>query len=158
MRKFFLFVILVSMLSCLNALTDEDFIKKYESQLDFARITMAYKVNKKSVPGYIFFEGFDFNGYKAESDGIEPMLEKTLELLQKYYGKNGEVAANHPFVFVGHSQGGLRALAMSTYLKKNDKELYKQLRGVVTLSGIDQGLKLLEIENTKVIQNIIMQI
>ena len=110
------------------------------------------------IPGYIFFEGFDFNGYKAESDGIEPMLEKTLELLQKYYGKNGEVAANHPFVFVGHSQGGLRALTMSTYLKKNDKELYKQLKGVVTLSGIDQGLKFLEIENTKVIQNIIMQI
>ena len=32
---------------------------------------------KDKTPGYIFFEGFDFNGYKAESDGIEPMLEKT---------------------------------------------------------------------------------
>jgi len=41
---------------------------------DFSRVY--YKKDK--TPGYIFFEGFDFNGYKAESDGIEPMLEKTL--------------------------------------------------------------------------------
>jgi len=39
-----------------------------------SRVRYAYQ----DIPGYIFFEGFDFNGYKAESDGIEPMLEKTL--------------------------------------------------------------------------------
>lgn len=144
MRKFFFFVVLISTLSCLNALSDKDFTKKYESQLDFARVTMASKINEQSTTGYIFFEGFDFNGYEAESGGIEPMLAKTLELLKAYYGKNGSVAPNHPFVFVGHSQGGLRALAMSTYLKRKDPELYKQLRGVITLSGIDKGLKLLE--------------
>lgn len=107
---------------------------------DLSRIY--YKMDNSN--GYVYFEGFDFKGYQSECIGIEPMLARTLELLQKYYGKNGEVEPNHPFVFVGHSQGGLRVLAMSTYLKEHDPELYKQLKGVITLSGIDKGLKLLE--------------
>lgn len=105
-----------------------------------SRVIYEYQDN----PGYVYFEGFDFNGYKAESDGIEPMLSKTLELLEYYYGNNGIVGKNQPFVFVGHSQGGLRALAMSTYLKQKNPQLYKQLKGVITLSSIDKGLKLLE--------------
>ena len=39
------------------------------------------------IPGYVYFEGFDFEGYSAESDGIEPMLSKTLDLLDYYYGE-----------------------------------------------------------------------
>jgi hypothetical protein len=42
---------------------------------------------------------------------------------------------------VGHSQGGLRALAMSTYLKREDPELFKQLKVAITLSGIDLVIK-----------------
>ena len=97
------------------------------------------KVYGENIPGVVFFEGFDFPGYTAESDGIEAMLEETYLLLQEYYAEN-----KTPFVFLGHSQGGLRSLAMSTYLRNKDPELYKQLRGVVTISGIDKGLKLLE--------------
>ena len=71
------------------------------------------------------------------------MLDETYKLLKEFYAaKNGKEPVN--FVFLGHSQGGLRALAMSTYLKEKDSELYKQLSGVVTFSGIDKGLKLLE--------------
>ena len=33
------------------------------------------------IPGYVYFEG-----YSAESAGIEPMLSKTLDLLDYYYG------------------------------------------------------------------------
>lgn len=95
--------------------------------------------NKDGIKGYVYFEGFDFKGYKPETDGIESMLKSTLTELQSNYK-----ASKQPFVFVGHSQGGLRALAMSSYLKENDKDLYKQLRGVITLSGIDTGLLLLE--------------
>lgn len=94
---------------------------------------------KKVVDGYVCFEGFDFPNYAPETGGIQAMLDATLTLLQNEYGASG-----HPFVFVGHSQGGLRALAMSTYLKRKDPALYKQLRGVITLSGIDKGLELLE--------------
>lgn len=97
------------------------------------------KVSGERIRGVVYFEGFDFEGYTAESDGIEPMLKETLNLLRENYA-----ADKTPFVFLGHSQGGLRSLAMSTYLKENDPELYKQLKGVVTFSGIDKGLKLLE--------------
>lgn len=106
--------------------------------------TSRVRYKYSNISGYVYFEGFNFEGYEAESKGIEPMLEKTLELLRFYYGSNGSIGKNKPFVFVGHSQGGLRALAMSTYLKQKDPQLYKQLKGVITLSGIDKGLKLLE--------------
>ena len=55
----------------------------------------------EGIPGYVFFEGFDFKGYQGDSGGIEAMLARTLELLQQYYKSSGQ-----PFVFVGHSQGG----------------------------------------------------
>lgn len=97
------------------------------------------KVTGDRIRGVVYFDGFDFGGYESESDGIEPMLKETLNLLRENYA-----ADKTPFVFLGHSQGGLRSLAMSTYLKENDPELYKQLKGVVTFSGIDKGLKLLE--------------
>lgn len=89
------------------------------------------------IRGVVYFEGFDFTNYAAETKGIEPMLEETYILLKEFYA-----ADKTPFVFLGHSQGGLRALAMSTYLKNKDPVIYKQLKGVVTFSGIDKGLKL----------------
>ncbi len=110
------------------------------SMEEVSRVSFEYK----DIHGYVYFEGFDFEGYRSECDGIEPMLSKTLELLEYYYGNNGIIGKNQPFVFVGHSQGGLRALAMSTYLRQKNPQLYKQLKGVITLSGIDKGLKLLE--------------
>ena len=97
------------------------------------------------IKGVVYFEGFDFNHYEAESKGIEPMLEETYVLLKEFYAAENQPDKKPvPFVFLGHSQGGLRSLAMSTYLKKKDPVLYKQLKGVVTFSGIDKGLKLLE--------------
>ena len=97
------------------------------------------KVYGNRIKGVVYFEGFDFHDYDSETNGIEPMLEETYILLKEFYEKE-----KTPFVFLGHSQGGLRALAMSTYLKNKDPNLYKQLKGVVTFSGIDKGLKLLE--------------
>ena len=84
------------------------------SMEEMSRVRYAYK----DISGYVYFEGFNFKGYEAESEGIEPMLARTLELLQTYYGNNGTIGKNQPFVFVGHSQGGLRVLALSTYLKE----------------------------------------
>lgn len=83
MKKILFWVMMVGL--CFNNVVAADLNGLKDS---FSRVYFKYQ----DTPGYIFFEGFDFNGYKAESDGIEPMLEKTLELLQKYYGKNGEVA------------------------------------------------------------------
>lgn len=134
MKRKVLFLVLVIICKCFCfAVTPKD----------MEPMTRVHYKNE-DISGYVYFEGFNFEGYEAESKGIEPMLEKTLELLRFYYGKNGSIGKNQPFVFVGHSQGGLRALAMSTYLKQKDPQFYKQLKGVITLSGIDKGLKLLE--------------
>lgn len=99
----------------------------------------------KRIKGVVYFEGFDFEHYDAESKGIEPMLAETYVLLKEFYAAENQPDKKPvPFVFLGHSQGGLRAVSMSTYLKNKDPVLYKQLKGVVTFSGIDKGLKLLE--------------
>ena len=103
------------------------------------------KIYGEQIRGVVYFEGFDFLHYSAEISGIEPMLEETYVLLKEYYAAENQPDKKPvPFVFLGHSQGGLRSLAMSTYLKNKDPVLYKQLKGVVTFSGIDKGLKLLE--------------
>ena len=81
------------MITIVFALTEEQ-VTEYTK---FARITL----DEEGIPGYVFFEGFDFEGYRGDSGGIEAMLARTLELLQQYYKSSGQ-----PFVFVGHSQGG----------------------------------------------------
>ncbi|AEE17421.1 alpha/beta hydrolase [Treponema brennaborense] len=139
MKNKLLISIIVSMFVMHSFVFSQVTEENFELKKDFARMEFDEDSNKNKVVGYVYFKGFDFTGYEAESVGIEPMLQTTLELLQFRYK-----ASKQPFVFVGHSQGGLRSLAMSTYLKRRDPELYKQLRGVITLSGIDRGLKLLE--------------
>ena len=106
----------------------------------------ADKVDRgERIKGVVYFEGFDFTHYDSESKGIEPMLDETYVLLKEFYAAENQPDKKPvPFVFLGHSQGGLRSVAMSTYLKNKDPVLYKQLKGVVTFSGIDKGLKLLE--------------
>lgn len=103
--------------------------------------------NFSQTEGFVYFEGFDFNNYNHLTyPSLQEMLDITYNKLVEHYK-----SSNKPFVFVGHSQGGLRAIAMTTYLKQRDPELYRNLRGVITVSGIDNGLKLLENrgENTR---------
>jgi pimeloyl-ACP methyl ester carboxylesterase len=86
--------------------------------------------------GYIFFDGFDFLHYQPETTGCEPMLVAA-------YTAAKEIMGTEPFVLVGHSQGGMRALAFATYVKYRDPDMYRQIKGIITLSGIDRGLRLL---------------
>lgn len=87
---------------------------------------------------YVMFNGFDFEGYKPEDGSCVDILKAEYDEI-----KNDPIA-NKDFVLVGHSQGGLRALAFATYVKNKDTALYNHIKGVITLSGIDQGLTLLE--------------
>ncbi|GHU55686.1 hypothetical protein FACS189442_3550 [Spirochaetia bacterium] len=48
------------------------------------------------------------------------------------------------FSFVGHSQGGERSLATAGYLKTHEPDTYDRLDSIITVSGIDRGLKVLE--------------
>lgn len=91
---------------------------------------------------YVFFDGFDFEKYSAETEGCEPMLEAAYSDICKEM-KDPITDKYVDFVLVGHSQGGLRALAFAKYAKDRNSKLYSHIKGVITLSGIDQGLKLL---------------
>ena len=87
-------VFLLVLLNCFCPLFSD---KKSEQWDTESRVYYKFE----GIPGYVFFEGFDFKGYQGDSGGIEAMLARTLELLQQYYKSSGQ-----PFVFVGHSQGG----------------------------------------------------
>lgn len=89
---------------------------------------------------------YSINNKKSNETKIARQFRVTQKIIQEELYSRMDFALD--------MQGKKRSLISN----EDDKELYKQLKGVVTLSGIDQGLKLLEIENTKVIQNIIMQI
>lgn len=61
---------------------------KYHDMEETSRVRYSYH----DIPGYVYFEGFDFKGFSAESDGIEPMLSKTLDLLDYYGVKNEKIS------------------------------------------------------------------
>jgi len=87
-----------------------------------------------------FFGGFDFEGYNPREDkyGLSFKIQSEAYSL----GKTKEGTGN--FCFLGWSQGGLRALATTSWLKTNDSDLYDKLDCVITVSGINRGLKALE--------------
>ena len=97
---FFLFVILVSMLSCLNALTDEDFIKKYVEQhynidFDYEDLKKNYWFNETcqdSVPQaiYCFLISEDFEDCLRTTISIGGDCDTTAAIscaiAEAYYG------------------------------------------------------------------------
>lgn len=90
--------------------------------------------------GYRLFDGFDFSNYKPSPIGVDARVKAEVNHVisqDKAAGKSGN------YGIVGHSQGGLRVLAYATELKKQNKKEYDRLDAVITVSGIDKGLKAL---------------
>lgn len=83
------------------------------------------------------FEGFQFLNYQPSSDGLQ-------DIINDEYGFIKENSNNEKFAIVGHSQGGLRVLGFAGYLKDNDPQMFNRLNAVITVSGVDRGLKALE--------------
>lgn len=98
--------------------------------------------DRRATDGYWFFNGFDFMGYQPESKGLEPIVNAEVERIHNEYLSSGEGFS--PYTIVGHSQGGLRVLAYATKLKENHPDEFNNLQAVITVSGIDKGLKALE--------------
>lgn len=98
--------------------------------------------DRRETDGYWFFSGFDFLGYKPESKGLDPRIDAEIETIRNSYISNREGFS--PYSIVGHSQGGLRVLAYATRLKEQYPDEYENLKAVITVSGIDKGLKALE--------------
>jgi hypothetical protein len=90
--------------------------------------------------GY-WLDGFDFEGYNSAYPTLEQMTKAEVGAV-----KNGNTVtkAAGPYTIIGYSQGGLRALAYATALKKSYPADFKNLQSVITVSGIDQGMQALE--------------
>ena len=105
----------------------------------------------ESLP-YYYFDGFDFYNYKASKNGITDIIKDEYKAIKgggrytnKDSGKEFNVdRSDGPYVIVGHSEGGLRALGYASYIKKEDPDEFKKLKGVITISGANKGFKALE--------------
>lgn len=100
------------------------------------------ELNQPNYAGrYHLFGGFDFSGYVPSPAGLD------VKIADEYnYIINNETSypPTDYYSIVGHSQGGLRVLAYSTYLKSTNPAAYNKLQAVITVSGIDKGLLALD--------------
>ena len=92
------------------------------------------------------FSGFDFKGYEPSSHTLEDESKSEIK----------ENSIKEPYYAVGHSQGGVRVLAYATMLEQriatatNETERieyqkdFDNLKGVITVSGIDKGIRALD--------------
>lgn len=89
--------------------------------------------------GYRILNGFDFENYSKSSVGLEAITKAEISTVL-----NDKSTAGKKYAVVGYSQGGARALAYSKILKEQNPSAYKNLSAVITVSGIDKGIKALE--------------
>jgi hypothetical protein len=87
---------------------------------------------------YFYFEGFDFEYRPSLFDGgLRIKINPAISYITDTSGRTPT------YTFVGHSQGGLRALATAPVLKTQNPAEYDRLDGIITVSGIDRGIEAL---------------
>jgi len=111
---------------------------KYNSKienLDKARypITSNYRSN------VYFFGGFDFGGYKRTDPSLKELTAGEVRAIQNGVANRVTPHGNQPYSIIGYSQGGLRALGYISQVPNPNL-----IDAAVTVSGIDQGLKMLD--------------
>ena len=93
-----------------------------------------------------FFDGFDFDNYQRNDPNLTTLNLGEIRAIRN--GVSGRVTAHgsKPYSIIGHSQGGLRALGYTSILKSEPNGIAETglIDAVVTVSGIDQGLKMLD--------------
>lgn len=104
--------------------------------------------------GYRLFGGYNFEDSSSDlhKEPMEVRVNKEID-----YVLNSDKDETGKYAIVGHSQGGLRVLAYTTMLERriNDPSLseeerikakknFDRLSAVITMSGIDKGLKAIE--------------
>lgn len=105
---------------------------------------------------YRTFGGFDFESfdYNQHTVPLKDIVKGEVDFVINDDFKNGRTSK---YGIVGHSQGGLRVLAYATMLRnmasdpnleeserKKALDNYNRLGAIITISGVDKGLKALE--------------
>lgn len=96
-------------------------------------------INKNLEGNYYILNGFQFLSYEKSSMGLETIVNNEIEKI-----KNDSIRKGENYSIVGYSQGGVRSLAYAKMLKEKYPEEYKKLDAVITVSGIDKGIKALD--------------
>ena len=96
-------------------------------------------INKNLEGNYYILDGFQFLSYEKSSMGLETIVNNEIEKI-----KNDSIRKGENYSIVGYSQGGVRSLAYAKMLKEKYPEEYKKLDAVITVSGIDKGIKALD--------------
>jgi hypothetical protein len=112
-----------------------------------------YRIDNSSyysgTTNYRLFGGFGFRTYIPSKLSLETVSENEVTKTKE---KDAAEGISTPYAVVGYSQGGPRSLAYATILKNyadtgscgitsND---YNRLKAVITVSGIDKGIKALD--------------
>lgn len=82
--------------------------------------------------------GFEFNDYSQSPVGLEKIVDNEIQYVKNDKSSSGKYAV------VGYSQGGVRSLAYATRLAQQYPDDYQNLSAIITVSGIDKGLKALD--------------
>ncbi|MDR2921860.1 MAG: hypothetical protein LBU85_00800 [Treponema sp.] len=116
-----------------------------DSEADKAEIRKAFD-GKRAY----FLDGFDFGNYNPSYDpDLKAMVAAEIGAIRNsnHAVNKGVQAKTGPYSIIGHSQGGLRALAhikqLADIYPKNPEYL-NEIDAVITVAGIDQGLKALD--------------
>ena len=133
--------IILSLISFINGIYAEDSITKIEMDSD-----------KTGIENAIVFKGFDFDIFDPTSPfSMEDIVNQEIEKIA-----DSNENTKKDYVLVGHSEGGLRALAYETMLRKKInstikleekakyEELYNRLSAIITVSGANKGFRGLE--------------
>lgn len=142
MKKNLVSVLFVLILCVFNITAEYDVNKHGELSYPTPECKTSY-YKKSDGNGFWLIQGFDFEKYNPDKD---PCLEEivTNEINKITSNEATKQKLNNNYVVVGHSQGGPRALAYATMLKEQKPEEFNKLSAVITISGVDRGIKALE--------------
>ncbi len=102
------------------------------------------KISYNADAGFWFINGFDFDSYNPGDPSLTELVNNEVNKVRKITNEHPEKYPQK-YVVAGHSQGGPSALAFAKILKEtSSKEDFEKLGAVVTVSGIDKGLKALD--------------
>ncbi len=90
------------------------------------------------------------NGYRFEEldpseheIGLAERVDAEIDYISKRQNDKKNNGQKLDYTIVGYSEGGLRALAYAKRLKEQKPNEFENLKAVITVSGIDRGLKAL---------------
>jgi len=147
MKKLVIFCICAVLLT--GAVWGEDARRKENERIydmsRFFRGGSADTISSLFGKNVYFLDGFDFEHYQSTDPGLQKITETEVSAVRNgVSGTVTPVGRTDPYSLIGYSQGGLRALGFITQTEKSYQKSESNIDAVITISGINRGLKMLD--------------